>query len=123
MDIHLTLPRQASSVREARRAVVDLARRAGMAGDRLDDVRLAVSEAVTNAVQHGRRAGGGVSVKASVSRGELRVWITDSGGGIRPRADSPGLGLGLPIIASVTDQLDIASDGGTTTVEMMFTCG
>ena len=123
MDIHLTLPRQASSVREARRAVVDLARRAGMAGDRLDDVRLAVSEAVTNAVQHGRRAGGAVSVKARVARGELTVWITDKGGGIRPRPDSPGLGLGLPIIGALTDQLDIASDGDSTTVEMMFTCG
>lgn len=122
-DLHLTLPCQASSVREARLAVADLARGAGMADDRIDDLRLAVSEAATNAIQHGRDRDGDVSIRASVTRGELRVWITDHGGGMRPHMDSSGLGLGLPIIASLTDHLEIASSEEGTTVEMMFVCG
>lgn len=52
-ELNLTLPLQRSSVREARVAVADLARGAGMAGDRIEDLRLAVSEAATNAIQHG----------------------------------------------------------------------
>jgi serine/threonine-protein kinase RsbW len=122
-DVHLTLPCQGSSVREARLAVTGLAHGAGMTDDRIADLRLAVSEAATNAIQHGRDAGGDVSVRASVTQGELRVWITNKGGGMRPRLDSPGLGLGLPIMASVADHLEIVSDGEGTTVDMMFVCG
>ena len=122
-ELHLTLPLQRSSVREARVAVADLARGAGMAGDRIEDLRLAVSEAATNAIQHGDRGSGDVSVRASVNQGELRVWITDQGGGMRPRPDSQGLGLGLPLMASLTDHLKIVSDEEGTTVEMMFVCG
>ena len=33
---------------------------------------------------------------------ELVVTVTDDGRGMQPRADSPGLGLGLPTIASLT---------------------
>jgi serine/threonine-protein kinase RsbW len=122
-ELRLTLPCQASSVREARLAGADLARGAGMTDDRIDDLRLVVSEAATNAIQHGRDAGGDLLLRASVASGELRVWITDKGGGIRPRLGSSGLGLGLPIIASLTDHLEIVSDDEGTTVEMMFVCG
>jgi anti-sigma regulatory factor (Ser/Thr protein kinase) len=122
-DLELTLPREPSSVREARQAVSDLARGAGMNDERVEELRLAVSEAATNAIQHGRENGGEVSVQASVTGGELRVSITDKGGGMRPRPDSPGLGLGLPIIASVADHLEIVTDDEGTTVKMMFVCG
>ncbi|HEY4828174.1 MAG TPA: ATP-binding protein [Solirubrobacteraceae bacterium] len=122
-DVHLNLPCHASSVREARLAVAALARRAGMPDERIEDLRLAVSEAATNAIQHGVDGSGDVSVNASVAQGELRVWITDKGGGMRPRPDSPGLGLGLPIIASLTDHLEIVTDDEGTTVEMTFVCG
>ena len=121
-DLHLTLPCQPGSVREARLAVADLARGAGMTDERINDLRLAVSEAATNAIQHGRDEGGDVSVRAHVAGRELRVWITDQGGGMRPHLESSGLGLGLPIIASLTDHLEIVSNDEGTTVEMMFVC-
>jgi serine/threonine-protein kinase RsbW len=48
----LSLPSQPQSVPLARRALVDFARRCGLSGERLQDVGLAVSEAITNVVLH-----------------------------------------------------------------------
>jgi anti-sigma regulatory factor (Ser/Thr protein kinase) len=94
----------------------------GLKGERLNDVKLAVSEAVTNAVRHAYREdnAGAVTGIAYVDDGALRIVITDTGGGMLPRHDSPGLGLGLPIMAQVTDALDVVSDGHGTEVHMTF---
>ena len=52
---------------------------------------------------------------------ELVVVVTDNGRGMQPRADSPGLGLGLPTIASLTTAMDMhAPPGGGTVVTMTF---
>ena len=41
--------------------------------------------------------------------------VIDDGVGFAPRADSPGLGLGIPTIAAMTRSMSIAApaDGGT----------
>jgi serine/threonine-protein kinase RsbW/stage II sporulation protein AB (anti-sigma F factor) len=57
-------------------------------------------------------AGGPVALVASVSSGSLRVTVTDEGRGMVPRTDSPGLGLGLGVIARLTDGLEITNPGG-----------
>src|ERR1700756_4514418 len=63
-----------SSVGWARHAVTELAAAAGMQGERLEDVRLAVSEAVTNSVAYAYEdAPGEVHVIAAVVSGEL--WV------------------------------------------------
>ena len=58
------------------------------------DIALAVTEACTNVVVHayeGREPG---EIKVEVDRLEdsVRVLVTDSGYGLRPRPDSPGSG-------------------------------
>lgn len=83
-------------------------------------LQLAVSEATTNAVRHGREHADELLVQASVTDGALQVWITDRSGGMRPRMDGSGLGLGLPIMASVTDLLELVTDSEGTTVKMTF---
>jgi anti-sigma regulatory factor (Ser/Thr protein kinase) len=48
-------------------------------------------------------------VIASVTVGApewIEVRVTDDGSGMAPRNDSPGLGLGLPLIRHLTDQFD-----------------
>lgn len=50
---------------------------------------------------------GEIEVAAALAADELWVIITDAGSGLRPRPDSPGLGLGLAIIAQVADGVDL----------------
>jgi serine/threonine-protein kinase RsbW len=119
-QLELSLPCTADSIREMRAAVAELGRAAGLRAEKVEDVQLAVSEAVTNAVQHGGRGQGEVMVEARMVGDELRISVSDHGGGMRPRPDSPGLGLGLPIMAAVSDHLEVVTDGGGTTVNMIF---
>ena len=77
----------------------------------------AVHEAVVNAIVHGYDGGsedGVVRVEAADDGGCLRFTITDDGGGFRPRRDSPGYGLGMPIIAQLSDRFEVhdAPGGG-----------
>jgi serine/threonine-protein kinase RsbW/stage II sporulation protein AB (anti-sigma F factor) len=104
-----------------RREVAAFAGRAGMADDSVSDVSLAVSEAATNAVVHAYRASTGhLHIHAHVDGHELIVVVGDTGSGLAPRDDSPGLGLGMPLMASVTTRFNIVSEGGGTEVHMAF---
>lgn len=110
-----------TAVPAARAALTRFAQRAGVDGPRLDDVRLAVSEAVTNAVRHAyAQAAGPIRVRAVADREWLLVTVADDGRGLdvaarrggRARA---GLGVGLGLIARVCDQLTVVlrREGGT----------
>jgi serine/threonine-protein kinase RsbW len=115
-SLSLTYEAQASSVAEARAAVTQFAKRAGATPTQIDGVRLATSEAVTNAVVHAYHGRSGkVHVTAALAGYELWLLIADDGEGLRPRADCPGLGLGLGLIAQVCDEMAIVarSSGGT----------
>ena len=51
----------------------------------------------------------------------LTVVIRDRGRGIVPRPDSPGLGLGLPLIATLAETLELGKeDADHTEVRMTF---
>jgi anti-sigma regulatory factor (Ser/Thr protein kinase) len=95
-----------------RRKVAEYAQTVGVADRRLADVRLAVSEAATNAVLHAYRGRepGEIRVAARVDDdGVLKIVVEDDGFGPLPRPDSPGIGLGLPTIASVADALEFSA--------------
>jgi serine/threonine-protein kinase RsbW len=82
-----------------------------------DAVGIAVSEAVSNVVLHGYRTPppGDFALKLEVEDFALRITVSDDGIGIQPRTDSPGAGLGLPLIANVTETFSVSAvpDGGT----------
>jgi serine/threonine-protein kinase RsbW len=121
-NLSLTFRAEPESVPVARRSVSEFAAAAGADRHQVDAVRLAVSEALTNAVLHAYTGEpGNVHVTAAVVPGELWVLIADEGRGLEPRADRPGLGLGLALIAQVTDELAIVPRaGGGTEVRMRF---
>lgn len=117
-------PAVAASVAEARSAVNGFAEAAGATGDALAAVSLAVSEAVTNAVLHAyldRDEPGPVEVRARCVADTVVVEVADEGRGMLPRTDSPGLGLGLPLIAQMTESLEVHDrNGGGTEIRMAF---
>jgi anti-sigma regulatory factor (Ser/Thr protein kinase) len=111
-DLKLTSPAEATSVGPIRNRVANLAESAGFEEQALQRIRLAVSEACTNVVLHAYDARGVISVTASTCDRGLRVVVRDEGRGIKPRVDSPGLGLGLPLIAASCDHVDLINDSG-----------
>jgi stage II sporulation protein AB (anti-sigma F factor) len=113
------------TVARARARVAAFAASAGAGHALVDSVRLAVSEAVTNAVVHGYGGSPGrVQITAGVRGHELWIVIRDSGAGMRPMTDRPGLGLGLGLIARVSDHMTIlpGPEGGTE-LRMRFELG
>ena len=83
---------------------------------------LAVSEAVTNAVVHAYRGGppGAVRVRARWTAEGLEIVVEDDGVGIWARPDSPGLGIGLPTIATIAERFEIDGPARGTRVTMVF---
>lgn len=107
---HQVYPAVATSVRAVRTALAQFAHSLGVPAETSDAVTLAASEAATNVVVHAyaeQDAPGTIEVNATVAMDELWVIVADTGLGLRPRLDSPGLGLGLAIIAQVADGVDL----------------
>jgi serine/threonine-protein kinase RsbW len=122
VSFEATFPSTPPGVGAMRREVAAFARDAGMDDEGVGSVRLAVSEAATNAVVHAyREAEGELEVRAWVNSAELVVIVRDTGLGLAPRPDSPGLGLGMPLMASVTKRFQVVSDGRSgTEIHMAF---
>jgi serine/threonine-protein kinase RsbW len=121
-DLELTLPARPENVAVARHAIGGFADVLDVADQTLADVKLAVTEACTNVVVHAYPSGEGpITLRATVNAGVLRVVVADEGRGILPRADSPGLGLGLPLIATLAESLELGTgDKEETEVRMTF---
>ena len=107
-DSFPAVPESVAAVRTAR--CRGFAKRTGIPRQAAEAVALAASEAATNVVVHAYRetdAPGNIEIAAALRvRRELWVIVTDAGAGLRPRPDSPGLGLGLAIIAQIADGVD-----------------
>ena len=111
----------ASRVGDLRKAVVAFAEELGF--DDTNPIALAVSEAMTNVVVHAYRDAdvGDMRIVACDKPDRLVVVVRDYGAGMMPRADSPGLGLGLPLISTMADDLQIeAAEGSGCLLRMHF---
>ena len=117
------LPGTPLAVRMLRREMAGIAADCGMDAAGIADVRLAVSEAATNVVMHAyAEATGEMTVTADVEDGELAIVIGDTGPGFDQHRESPGLGVGLSVIATVAERLRIVSNPGGTKIHMAFPC-
>jgi serine/threonine-protein kinase RsbW len=107
------LPAVPESAPLARGAVMEAL--AGVAVDR-DAVGVVVSEAVANAIMHAyrdREEPGRVRVSVEVSDESLELAVDDDGLGMSPRVDSPGAGLGVPLMAGFADEVTVECSHGT----------
>lgn len=124
--LELSLRATPSSVREARNAAGEVVAGFTASNRLVDDVRLCVSEAVTNVVRHayGTKRGS-VDVVVEREDDELVVVVRDEGMGLTAsgRRGKPG-GFGLKIIDKVASRHTIESAPSTgTEVRMSFPLG
>jgi serine/threonine-protein kinase RsbW len=116
---------QPEAIAVLRTALVRYAEGVGADVEVSEAVQLAVSEALTNVVLHaylGAEPGDMIVQAWSDGDRRLTVRILDEGHGLVPRADSPGLGLGLGLMAQMSDDFRVANREGTpgTTVSLRF---
>jgi serine/threonine-protein kinase RsbW len=122
-EVELRLPPDTQHVGLARLVVVTAARRAGMDEERVEDLRIAVSEATTNAILAHRREDSGERVTlrfGATDDGEFAVVISDTGPGFEPKSAeeleerdlSIEGGLGVTLIRGLADHVDFVRDAG-----------
>jgi anti-sigma regulatory factor (Ser/Thr protein kinase) len=113
--INLRLTPESEAISEARHALDRLAD--VLPPGKLDDVRLVVSELVTNSVRHaGLSPDEQISLTVVISDGSVRGRVCDPGPGFekpsepRPRTDLSG-GWGLPILERISDRWGVERNG------------
>lgn len=118
------LPAEPSAVSELRHRVAEFASTAGASDELTQDIALAVSETVTNAVIHAYDGEdrGQVAVRCEVDGERFIVEVSDEGAGIGSGHGYPGIGHGLAMVGALAQKLDIAAgpDGRGTVVTMAF---
>ncbi|TXL87698.1 ATP-binding protein [Streptomyces sp. IB2014 016-6] len=88
-----------------------------------EDVRLAVSELVTNAVEHGH---GSVGLRMRNTGSELSVEVTDDNPAparLRTAEDDDVCGRGLLLVAVLSKEWGVSDDGRTTWCTFLFPTG
>lgn len=95
----LTLPAIEPSVAVARRTATSFAHAGGCPDT--SDIALAVTEAATNVVLHAYFEDpepGALVLHGDRAPRSLTISVQDAGRGLRPRLDSPGIGMGLSLM-------------------------
>jgi serine/threonine-protein kinase RsbW len=110
--LRLLLPARAENVIVVRQAV-------GLSDERLADLKTVVTEACNNVVLHAYEGEPGpLEVCASWDGSAIEVVVNDRGSGFRPdlsEARRTTLGLGLPLLASLSDSFEISGGAGVGT--------
>ena len=115
-EIALNLPARAENVSLVRHTLGGIAGPLGMDEEAVAGMRLAVTEACTNVVRHAYHGGvGPLEVVMRPHPDDLEIIVSDFGAGVGPSPDVNGPGLGLPLIAALSDRLDVqhAPNAGT----------
>jgi len=128
-EVRLTMAAVPEGVGVVRQALAGMADALAFDQGVLADMKMAVTEACTNVVVHAYADDGSdgtadtLQVDLLADELGLTVVVRDRGSGIRPRAarTTPALGLGLPLIAALSDAFEVrGSSGGGTEVRMTF---
>jgi serine/threonine-protein kinase RsbW len=123
--VELIIPTHPRYLSAARLLVGGLGAQAGLSLDEVDDMKVAVSEAVTNVMDHayGGELKGTVLVRYRPAAGELTVEVEDHGMGFEPGRlpagappqPGPEGGLGLYLVRELADNVKVESAPGSGT--------
>lgn len=114
--LHLQLRPGPQAAGEGRHALDRLA--GSIEDERLSELRLLVSELLTNSIRHGNDDRGWIELDVEIYANAVRAVVTDSGPGFEPAAkptphvDRPG-GWGLCLVDSLADRWGVDRDDGT----------
>jgi serine/threonine-protein kinase RsbW len=126
--VRLRIPARAEYIALSRLALSGLADIVALPEELLADLKLALTEAVSNSVRHAYGEGGGfVSVAYELSGGALAVEVVDDGEGFDPERP-PALegeeltegGLGIAIIRTIADDFELDSQPGVRGSRLRF---
>lgn len=112
--VSLRLPARAENVAVVRQALTGLGDAYDLDPELLGDIKTAVTEACNNVVLHAYPDSEGlVEVEASSDGEHTDVIVRDFGAGIQPRSftEERTLGLGLPLIATLSSRFEIRGGG------------
>jgi anti-sigma regulatory factor (Ser/Thr protein kinase) len=124
-EVVLNMPARAEGVGVVRQALAGLADALAFDAAVLSDMKMAVTEACTNVVVHAYDdEPGQLEVAMVAGEEDLTIVVRDHGAGIAPRparTEPPALGLGLPLIAALSDAFELRGTSGQgTEVRMTF---
>jgi serine/threonine-protein kinase RsbW len=116
--IRLTIPAKPEYITLCRLALTGLSRVRELSQETLGDLKLALTEACSNAVRHAYPEGGGVvEILYDLRPDRLVIEVADDGEGFEPLEgldnsdDLSEGGLGIAIIRSIADEFEIESPG------------
>lgn len=126
--VRLSIPARAEYIALARLALSGLADIAMLSDEQLADLKLALTEAVSNSVRHAYADGGGfVSVAYELTGRTLGIEVVDDGAGFDPERPAPlegeeltEGGLGIAIIRTIADEFEIQSQPGARGSRLRF---
>ncbi|MBM7806715.1 PAS domain S-box-containing protein [Geodermatophilus bullaregiensis] len=129
--VHESLPADPRRLSRVRRTVTAWARAAGLSEDGVDDLQLALGEALANAVEHAYAATGGTGRceyrLARTADGSIDVCVRDEGVWRPVPADPGHRGRGLALISALASEVEVArttdargAEGAGTTVRFRF---
>ena len=122
--VRLEIPPQSAYVAIARLAITSLGRAAGLDEEKLDDLKIAISESCANAVLSVQEGGVESPIEISFTAGTqaLEVLVGHSGGAVHDEhasaEDSHGFStqrvMSMALLRSLVDELDLSArpDGG-----------
>ena len=113
--VTLAIPARTEYLILARLALAGIAREVEIDPATLADLKLAVTEACGNAVQHAQPNDGGVvTIRMAVDDDAIEITVADDGPGIDtasipavPEGEVPESGMGLAIIHALVDRVEI----------------
>lgn len=130
--VELRLPPEVANVAVARLLVTMAARNLGMSEERVEDLRVAVSEATTNAIRAHQQSADPRPVVLHFGPGDggFQVVVVDAGPGFEPVTPDAAAerdwrdesGLGVTIIRGLADDVAFDHHGGMR-VDMRFSVG
>ena len=118
--VRLTFPARAEYITLGRLALTGISRLRPLSDEVLADLKLALTEAASNAVRHAYGDNGGVvEIVYELHADRLAIEVTDEGEGFDPDEESGGDpeslsegGLGIAIIRAIADELEIGRRPG-----------